>query len=850
MTFKTDLPIQSVLPDLLKALPRHRKVVLTAPPGAGKSTIIPLAIQHAGLLQDGQLVMLEPRRIAARMCATRMARLLGEAVGERVGYQIRFDRRISSNTQIRVVTEGILTRQLISDPFLTGVSTVVIDEFHERSVHVDLCLAFLKELMTVRDDLNLIVMSATMDTERVSDYLSPCSVIHCEAAPFPVDVSYLDTIIGDPVSRTCIGIKKMIKDAPNNGDLLVFMPGAPEIERLRRTLDADPFFNHLDVVPLYGALPHAEQDRALKPDINRRVVLATNIAETSLTIPRVTGIVDSGLKKEIRFDSKLGMNRLETVSISKDAAEQRAGRAGRTQPGRVLRLWTTHDHRSRPPQDIPEITRVDAAPVLLQILAFGETEPSTYPLLDPIDLERMHNGMTLLARLGAIDARGHGLTPLGRNLSELPLHPRLGAILLFAATHRRPDLGVIVAALASEPDILDHIPDGSLSTDFDYRVSLFREFEAQRATRDAARRLGLHFHRASNAKKVRDQLQHTLARLTIEAENTPTDLDVGGLLLAGYPDRVFRIKEDGGTHGAMVGGQGVRLLHADPEVKNGDLFIAVDAQAGRRGNHARGAISLKTPVTIRDLEGTHPELFEVSRRPLVDPRGVITVYEVRYFIDLPVCETKVPNAAPGLIAEALVSACRERFDACFNPDEETSALISRIQYAARIMPGLELPDVSPDGLKDLLPEVCAGKRTLEAVRNSDWRGMLLGRIPYHTKQAFDARFPRTCRVPSGRDIIIDYEAALSGGATPVVACRLQELFGLRRTPTIVNGQVPLTFHLLAPNNRPCQVTQDLESFWRNTYQQVRKDLRGRYPKHYWPEDPFNATATRRVRPNR
>lgn len=848
------LPVHAVLPELAQTLRDHRGAVLVAPTGAGKSTGVPTALLEAGLAGDGRIVMLEPRRVAARAVARRMAANLGEPVGETVGYQVRFEGRHSPRTRILVLTEGILTRRFIDDPFLEGTSLLVLDEFHERSVHSDLALAFARELMAVRDDLRLLVMSATLDAEPVSRYLHGCKVVRSEGRLFPLSVEHDERPDDRPLpQRVSSAVRAALCKAPEGGDVLVFLPGAGAIRRVEETLGDISLEGNPEVVPLFGALSHREQDHALTPGSRRRIILATNIAETSLTLPRVTAVVDSGLAKINRFDPAVGLDRLETVPISVPSADQRAGRAGRTAPGYVRRLWTAHDHRGRARSDIPEIRRVDAAPVLLRILAFHPGDPATYPLLDDLDEAQREGGLGLLRRIGALAPEGFELTAGGRRLAALPVHPRLGAILLRSAALGCPELGATIAALAWERDIY-RFRDGEgrgtdpVAVDFDYRVALLDRFAREGASGKAARRLGISEPGARFALEARQQLLRALPTESLKRTDGEA-VSVGRLLLCGFPDRVCRRRGPGDPTGVMVGGRGVRLAR-DFDGLAEDLLIALHADAGMRGDRATAKVFLASPVTRNDLEAEHPQLLSEGECLRYDEERQTVRGEVHTcFADLVIDTRPMANLDPEASGEALAAAAAERWATVFRPEPRAEQLIARIALAARELEGTEWPDVSEVGLRNMLPEICYGERTMKSVEAIDWFHRIAERLPYPARQRLDKACPERFVTPAGNAVPLDYRpAAEDRSRTPVLACRLQALFGLLETPRVLEGRVPLTVHLLAPNGRPCQQTQDLASFWRTTYPEVRKELKGRYPKHYWPEDPFTATPTARVRP--
>jgi ATP-dependent helicase HrpB len=842
-----DLPIDAVLPRLTEALRESQAAVLTAPPGAGKTTRVPLALLEAGLAGEGQIVVLQPRRLATRAVARMMARSLDEPVGRTVGYRVRFEDRSSAETRVLVVTEGILTRRLIVDPVLEGVGCVVLDEFHERSIHADLALAFLRELLEVRDDLRLVVMSATLSAGPLQRFLDGCPVVTGEVRQHPLDIEHLEPP-GGATRRDRRALAREVRRALvalPDGDVLVFLPGAPEIGAVLAHLEEHPLPGaaRTELVPLHGTLPPAEQDRALSraPGGPRRVVLATDIAETSLTVPGVTAVVDCGLHKQPRFDEGLGLDRLELCRISRASATQRAGRAGRLGPGRALRLYAASDLLGA---DTPEIQRVDLAGPLLSVLSFHPGDPGRFAFFEAPGPSRIEAALTLLRRLGAVSPTGFELTDLGRLLARLPAQPRVGAMLEAARRDGRARDGALLAALLSERELLaDDIETPTCDSDLLHRRELFLELERDGFRDQTARRLGVDLRAARAVRRARDQL----ARLTSGPDAaTPTREQLLRLPLCGYPDRVCRRRAPRSLEATMVGGRGVRLSDSSG-VREAELFLALRAEAGRRGTHARSLVRLASEVTLDDLEALRPDLLRLEQHTLYDAeRDLVVGIRRRLFDDLVLHQEEGVRVDPDRAARALAAAAADRFEQLFRPDVRARQLVARLRLAAEHLPG-QAP--WPDATPALLEELCVerGLRSLAGLRRLDWLEVLSGRLTYPQRQRLDRALPERLRVPSGRSIAVDYDAALGAAGAPVLAVKLQELFGLADTPSLLDGRLPLLLHLLAPNGRPVQVTRDLRSFWEKTYPEVRKDLRGRYPKHPWPEDPWTAPATARTK---
>ncbi len=895
MAAETALPIDGILPRLLDALAAHRSLVLTAPPGAGKTTRVPLALHRAGWTEAGQLLVLQPRRLAARATARRMAALLGEPLGRTVGYQVRFERRVSAATRILVVTEGILTRRLIADPFLEDTACVVLDEFHERSVHSDLALAFLRELQAVRGELRLVVMSATLDAEPVRAFLEDCALLDCPLRQHPLRIDYLQRPDQRPLERQVrAGLQRLLAEPEDDGGgVLVFLPGAAAIERCRRLLDAAPLPGRPAVLPLYGALPAAAQDRALAPAERRRVVLATNIAETSLTVPGIGAVVDSGWVKRLRAEPRTGLERLQVERVSRAAADQRAGRAGRLGPGRALRLWTRAEQAGLVAAETPELLRCDLTPVLLAALAFHPGPPQALDWLDAPPPAGLDAALALLRLLGAVERDAARLTPLGQRLVGLPVHPRLGALLAHAADAGRPAAGALLAALLAERDILARgaggppaLPDSD--SDLLLRRDWFQEAAAADFSAAACRRLGLDPGALRQVDRARAQLERLAGRLggherrpsggrqrkktaaaarsgaAAERVESSDAAPLGGAgeeppgpervlrraVLAGFADRVCCRRAAGSDEAKMVGGAGVRL-DAGSGVRRAPLFVALEAEAGPRGLHAAVRVRQAHAVDVSDLAAVLPQALSETRRVRFDPQraAVVGVVEQR-FADLLLAEQVGVALQPDEAAAELARAAVARFEQVFRPDAAGRRTLARLRLAARVLGEQDWPRLDEAGLRGLLAEQCAGRRSLAELEQLDWSAVLLGRLDWRQRRQLDAELPERIAAPSGRRVAIDYAAADGPEAAPVLAVKLQELFGLEQTPRIARGRLALLLHLLAPNGRPVQVTRDLASFWRQVYPEVRRDLRGRYPKHPWPEDPLSArpTAATRHRP--
>lgn len=823
------LPIDEVLPRVLASLAEHPSLVLEAPTGAGKTTGVPPALLDAGM---GPVVVLEPRRLAARAAARWMAAARGGAVGGEVGYQVRFDRKASRDTRLLVVTEGVLLRFLQDDPFLEGYGAVVLDEFHERSLEADLALALVRRVQQeARPDLKLVVMSATLEGDAVARSLGGCPVVRSEGRAYPVDVRYLPA---EREEREEAHVARGVRAALDavDGDVLVFLAGTGEIRRAEERLAG---LKDVDVLPLYGDLPAERQDAALRRGPRRKVVLATNVAETSVTVDGVAAVVDTGLARVLRHDAGVGLDRLERGPISVASSDQRAGRAGRQGPGVCVRLWSAHEQKSRPAREEPAVRRLDLAGPALQLACWGERDLAAFPWFEAPRPEALARATTLLERLGALDAGAP--TDEGRALARLPVAPRLGKLLLEGGRRGVPGRAALAAGLLAERDPFEraqHRPGGGPAprarvTDSDLldRVEALEAFVA-RGDLDAGP-LRLRRGAARFVQRAAAQFERMLDGAPA-AEDPDTALLQA--LLAAFPDRLCRRRAESDERAVMVGGRGV-VLGKESGVTEAPLFLALDLDG--RGADAR----------VRLASG-------VDRAWLGEPREVATVVfdpersrvvgrrELR--LGELVLEAHDQGEVDAVEAErVLLEAARSNPASALALDrEEVASFLQRAAWLRDAVPELELP--APDPLA-VLPSLVLGARSFADLRRAPLLHGLKGLYDHRQLQAIERDAPERLRVPSGSSLRLAYEV----GRPPVLAVKIQELFGLAATPTVAGGRVRVLLHLLAPNGRPQQVTDDLASFWANTYVQVRKDLRGRYPKHPWPEDPLAAEATRRTK---
>jgi ATP-dependent helicase HrpB len=867
------LPIDDVLPRIIAELRKSNAVVLRAPTGAGKTTRVPPALLDAGLFPSGAIVVLQPRRIAARACARRIAAERGAALGGEVGYQVRFDRCVGPKTRIEIVTEGIFLRKLQDDLFLESLAAVVFDEFHERSLNSDLALAMARRVQeTVRPDLKLVVMSATLAAEPIARWLGGCPVVESRGRLYPVEIRYLEDLQGRAVAeRAAEAVVQILEQTP--GDVLVFLPGAGEIHQTARRLESTAAARNLAVLPLYGDLPAEKQDEVLGPIARRKVVLSTNVAETSLTIEGITAVVDTGLVRLLDFDPHVGMDRLQLKPISQASADQRAGRAGRTQPGVCLRLWAERTHQRRPASDEPEIRRLDLAGPVLELRAWGESDLKLFPWFEAPPPESLEQAEALLKRLDAIDAAGN-LTPLGRAMARLPVSPRLARMLLEGDRLGEPGPVALAAALLSERDPFrrgdDSGPRRRVATadsdsDIYDRVAALEDFEESgRADSPLGR---LHRSSAQYVLHVRDQLLRELRAPSREQGARSRGPGAGSLepgtrskearrdcelpapcsllgasavrcaLLTAFPDRLVRRSGPGSRFGRMVGGRGVRVVESSA-VGNASLFLAVDVDRGGSEALVRQASAVERDWLPADRLVVRTEVeFDAPSRRVIARRRL-------YWEDLLLEESPAPLPEGEEIASILAAAAAPAIDEVFPWDDpDTAEFVNRVRCLAQWMSELALPPFDTAGLKAILPRVCRGCRSLDELRKADWISELRAALTPQQQHSLNREAPAWIEVPSGSRIKLHYEP----GKPPILAVRIQEVFGLLETPRVAGRRVAVLLHLLAPNHRPQQVTDDLASFWRTTYHEVRKELRRRYPKHAWPEDPYQAVAERRPR---
>lgn len=839
------LPIDHILPELLHTMSVVPNAVLHAPPGAGKTTRVPLALLDIIPPTSGRIVMLEPRRLASVSAARWMARTLGEDVGQTVGYAIRFDSRVSTGTRIEVVTEGILTRRIQNDPLLDGVAMIIFDEFHERSIHADLGLALCLDVQRqVRPDLKILVMSATLECEPISRLMCNAPIVSSTGKSFPVKEVYLEEAVRVPLAvRTSTAIRRALEET--EGDVLVFLPGAGEIRSIASRLAEFGISEMgIGVHQLYGDLPFDEQQRAILPGNHRKVVLATSIAETSLTIEGVRVVIDSGLSRRLRFDPASGMNRLVTIRESRASAEQRKGRAGRLAPGVCYRMFSRHAFGAMTPHTQPEIMGTDLAALLLELVVWGIKDPLELSWLDPPPENALIAARELLVELAALDGVGR-ITPAGSAMARFPLHPRLACLLLRSQETGCAGLGCDLAALLSERDIVRRGPQAAYeqvhTLDFSDRVELLHEWRNTGRVAPFSDLAGL---------KAVERVSRQLLRL-MGGSSKPVSVAVASgtitsLLLPAFPDRVAMLREGEDGRYLLANGRGARLSGAGP-VKPGKLLLAISVDGG---DQREGVIHLAEPLTeavLRDALGQKIVQKEVIAWDSSEGRVVASREERLGALRLSVSPF-IP--APDSLLPVVVQAVRDSHLDLLSRDEQFVQLQARVLLLRRAIPEDDWPDLSDEALLESLDEWLAphlqGIRNAQGLAGLKMADAVRGLLDYNQQRLLDELAPTHLVVPSGSRIRLDYAA----GNTPVLAVKLQELFGLAETPTVARSRVAVLLHLLSPAGRPLQVTQDLKGFWDGSYHQVKKEMKGRYPKHPWPDDPWSEAPTRRAKPRR
>jgi ATP-dependent helicase HrpB len=820
-SFPTPLPIDDALPRLIDVFARTNAAVLVAPPGAGKTTRVPLVLLDEVWAKDKKILLLEPRRLAARAAASRMAATLGEQVGDTVGLRIRFGSKISKRTRIEVITEGVFTRLALDDPSLDGVGAVLFDEFHERSLDADLGLALAREVQEgLRDDLKVLVMSATLDGARVAALLGNAPVVTSEGRAFPVETRYIGRDPRERIERPVAdAVQRALRADP--GSLLVFLPGAAEIRRTETLLKEQVLDPDIDIVALFGALDARDQDRAISPAPpgRRKVVLATSIAETSLTIEGVRVVIDSGLSRVPRYEPDVGLTRLETVRVSRAAADQRRGRAGRTEPGVCYRLWDEPQTGSFDAYTRPEILSADLSSFVLDLAQWGAADAGKLAFIDPPPQAAMNEAKSLLTELGAIDARGR-ITDEGRRLRQLPLPPRLARMVVDAGAEGAGAEAATIAAILTERGL------GGDDVDLRHRVDQFR--------RDRSRR-------AEDARAMVKRWVDTLDRASKHTKQSEPSM--GAILALAYPDRIAKNRGGGAGGFVLANGRGGQVDTASSLAR--EPFLAV---AELTGAAASSRIVLAAAITLDEIETRFADKIQDRDTVTFDTgSSSLRARRSRRLGSLVLTE-QVKQVTPNedtarILAQGLIGQGLDRLD------WSKAALQFRTRVGSlRKAEGDEWPDLSSDGLArnatDWLEPLLADKTARNQLSAGELFDAISNLVPWNLRRRLDAEAPTHFVAPTGTAVPIDYEAEQG----PTVSIRLQELFGMTQHPSIAGGRVALVIELLSPGHKPVQITRDLPGFWRGSYADVRADLRGRYPRHPGPEDPTSAPPTRRAKP--
>ncbi len=817
----TGLPVEETLPRLRDALRGGTGAVLEAPPGAGKTTLVPLALLGEEWLGGGKVLVLEPRRLAARMAARRMAELLGEEVGQTVGYRVRMESKVGPATRIEVITEGILTRRLIDDPELAGVGAVIFDEFHERGIHTDLGLALCLEAReALREDLRILPMSATLDGTAVASLMGDVPVIASEGRVFPVETRHLGRPEPRGIDRAmAAAIRTALRE--EDGSILAFLPGEGEIRRVQALLEEADLGPNIRIAPLFGALPARDQDAAVRPAPPgiRKVVLATDIAETSLTIEGIRIVIDGGYRRKPRFDPQSGMTRLETRRVSRAGADQRRGRAGRLEPGICYRLWPEAETVALARFETPEIMEADLAPLALDLARWGVTDPAELRWPDPPPVAQYAQAQELLRELGALDRDGR-VTTQGKEMGRLPMHPRLAHMLVAGKAAGHGGLACDIAALLEERDILGERDDCDLRS----RLAALHGDSGGKAHRGALER-------------VRRAAKDLRRRLKVSGGGG----DAGELLALAYPDRVAK-RRGAEARYLLRNGRGAVL----PE---GDRLAAEDwlAVADLGGARADARIYLAAPLAAARIETLFEgDMEQTDRVEWDDRQHKVIAARRRQLGAITLKETPLGNPPPEAMLEAMLAGIRRMGPDALPWTGATRAWRARIMFLRGLdYRGADWPDVSDaclmDGLADWLAPFLSGVASRDALQKADLKSALASLLTWEQGQILEEGAPTHWTAPTGSRLALDYDEADG----PVLRVRLQEMLGEAETPAVAGGRVPVLVHLLSPAGRPLQVTRDLAGFWLGSYAQVKAEMKGRYPKHFWPDDPLGAVPTRR-----
>lgn len=843
------LPIYDIQSSLLDAAKRCRRILITAPTGSGKSTQIPQMLLDLNLLgPTGRVVVLQPRRLATRMLAARVAKERHTELGSEVGYQIRFENHSSPDTRIHFETEGILLRQMISDPMLSGVSAIIFDEFHERHVYGDVTLSQALELQRKhRPDLLLIVMSATLQTRFLEEHMAPCEVLTAEGRAFPVDVEYLPKPLhptrDTPWDAATAVFEQASRQGRVNGDTLIFMPGAYEIQRTIESLRLSSFTKGKLILPLHGELPTADQDAAVAQYDAPKIIVSTNVAETSLTIDGIRLVIDSGLARVARYDPWRGINTLHVEHISQASADQRTGRAGRTAPGVAIRLWTEIEQSQRALQDVPEIKRIDPSEIILTLKSMGFHSMETYPWIDPPDAKALEKAETLLRDLGALDADGKP-TPLGLRMLSFPVHPRYSRMLLEAEKWKAVRPIALIAALAQGRPVLIRNPGRHIEenrrdlfgtgthSDLLIQMRAWNFAHRNQYRVDACRKMGIH---AASARQVTPLWQYFLQlakaqHLPIE-NSPPEDADIAKCILAGFSDQIARRLDKGSLRCQLVHGRRGELAR-ESAADSCDLLVANEiSEIGRGDGDIRTLLTQATGIEEEWLQELYPEDIVSSVSTQWDRTAKrVVAYQELCFRDLPLQSKLLDKPPPDKAAEMLTDAVLSGDCTLKLWNHTVEQWILRTNQLAAACPDWQLPVYDEDARRDIIQQICFGAVSQKDIKERPVMDAVRHWLSPAQQALVQQHMPERVTLKNGKNIKIQY----SGDATPYVAARIQEIFDVEELPTIGGGRIPLTIQILAPSSRPVQITKDLKGFWREHYPRIKQELSRKYPKHRWP----------------
>ncbi|MFZ5952965.1 MAG: ATP-dependent helicase HrpB [Candidatus Rifleibacteriota bacterium] len=828
-----NLPIYQCLPELCQALSNHGNAVLSAAPGAGKSTIVPIELIKQTFLDGKKILMLQPRRVAAMAIAQRMSYLTKTRPGELIGHQVRFSRNTSDSTRIEVMTEGILTRRIQKDPFLENTGLIILDEFHERSIHSDLCLALCREIQKdVRPDLKILVMSATIDCSKLSTFLNHCPIIEAEGFLHPVEITYLPVSPGRNQFAAMADLFKQIfvKSSPEES-YLVFLPGSGEISLFEREL-CENIKSH-EILPLHGSLNLELQQKILQPGKLPRIVLSTNIAETSLTIEGITTVIDSGYCRKNQLNPENGLESLELQRISKASAGQRTGRAGRLRPGRAFRLWSQPEHDALPEFDIPEIHRIDLSGTVLELAGWGVCDPDEFAWFEAPKTAAISYAQELLTQLQAIDEQGR-ITETGRQMMQLPVHPRLARMLSLANTYGIPELASMAAAIISERDFIKN-RDSNTASNFD--TDLFSRIELIFDRRSTIQPHLIDHQQLHRVKNTGRQIYLLLGSNRSERTGPESWKQLKKALLAAFPDRLCQRRNESSAY-KICTGQGLSLTGHNP----GRYIIALNLDARLRKISNDGQIFLHCEINeesifevLKPLCSSNREIFFSSAKKAVLARK-ITRYEQLILAE---SEDRLRPEEQEMASKILVGQAFADFKSAFDlENDQVKQFINRIELVARHCPEMGFDQLNQEWFKNNIEDLCIGLTSFADLKKASLIDAYFSSRPYHFKQMFEELVPEKISVPSGSCLKIEYPDS----GEPFLKVKIQEVFGLQNSPTLCRGRVKLIIHLLSPAQRPVQITSDLKSFWENGYKTVIAELKGRYPKHPWPDDPARGVA--------